>query len=161
MTILEQVFASAGPDVIIVTLELSCAAWADPILICGGFEDQTLTTEDARTLTFVAAGIAVALPPKNNRGGQALTFAIDNVTGEAQQLIDAALEAEEKVTLTFRHYLASDKTQPAEPPYVFTVTGGEFKGSTVQIAAGFFDAINTAWPRDLYTLDFAPGIKYL
>ena len=161
MSILEQVFASAGPDVIINTLELASDAWAAPILICSGFADQVLTTEDARTLTFTAAGIAVALPRKDNRGGQALNFAIDNVTGEAQRLIDDALEAEARVTLTFRHYLESDKTAPAEPPYVFTVTGGEFRGTTVQVTAAFFDAINTAWPRDLYTLEFAPGIKYL
>lgn len=159
MTILEQVYASGG-DVIISTIELSCAAWAAPILICNGFEDQNVIDENGRALTFIAAGIDVALPEKGNRGSQMLTFAIDNVTGEAQAKIDAALEAEERVTLIFRTYLASDLTAPAETPYRMTVLGGDISGSAVQIQAGFFDMIGVAWPRDLYTTNFAPGLRY-
>ncbi|MNQ15163.1 hypothetical protein D3C85_281290 [compost metagenome] len=161
MTVLEQVYASAGPDVIISTLELTCDAWSDPVLICNGFEDQTCITEDARTLTFLAAGIDVSLPKKTNSGGQTLSFAIDNVTGEAQQKIDQAIEAGARVNMTFRHYLASDKSAPAEAPYHYVVQGGQMEMSTVQINAGFFDAINTKWPRRLYTINFAPGLKYL
>lgn len=160
MTVLDQVYASGG-DVIIPTLELTCDAWAEPILICAGFEDQTCVTEDARTLTFIAAGIDVALPKKTNTGSQNLNFVIDNVTGEAQHKIDEALEAEERVTLIYREFLASDKSAPAQAPYRFLVRSGQMRGNSVQISAGFFDAINTAWPRDLYTLNFAPGIKYL
>ena len=160
MTVLEQVYASGG-DVILPTLELTCDAWGEPILICDGFEDQTCVTEDARTLTFIAAGIDVALPKKTNSGAQNLTFAIDNVTGEAQQKIDQALEAEDRVMLIYREFLASDKSSPAQAPYRFVVRSGQMRGNSVQIMAGFFDAINTAWPRDLYTLNFTPGIKYL
>lgn len=156
MTILEQVYASAGPDVIILTLELTCPAWAEPIRVCSGFEDHTLGGS-----LFSAAGIDVALPRKSNTGGQSLTFAIDNVTGVAQQRIDEALEAEEQVTLTYRTFLASDKSAPAEAPYVFTVKSGRMQGSTLQVNAAFFDAINTRFPRDLYTTEFAPGIRYL
>lgn len=160
MTILNQVYASGG-DIIIPTLELTCPAWADPVLICAGFEDQTCVTEDARTLTFIAAGIDVALPKKTNTGAQNLNFAIDNITGEAQRKIDEALEAEARVMLTYREFLASDKSAPAQAPYRFVVRGGQMRGTSVQITAGFFDAINTAWPRDLYTLNFAPGVRYL
>lgn len=161
MTVLEQLYASAGPDVIIYTLELTCDAWPDPILICNGFEDQTCVTEDARTLTFLAAGIAISLPRRDNRGGQDLSFSIDNVTGEAQRKIDDALEAEARVTMTLRIYTASDKTAPGETPYRFTVKDGQIEGSAVQIRAGFFDMLNTAWPRKLYDLEFAPGLRYL
>lgn len=160
MTVLDQIYASGG-DVIIPTLELTCSAWDAPLLLCRGYEDQVCTTEDSRTLTFVASGIDVALPARDNRGAQNLAFAIDNVTGEAQRLIDQALEAEERVTITFRIFLASDKSTPAEPPYIFTVLSGRMIGGTVNITAGFFNAIGTAWPRKLYTTEFAPGIKYL
>lgn len=160
MTVLEQVYASGG-DVIISTLELDSPVWASPILLCNGFEDQYCITEDGRAVMFQASGMAVALPNKGNSGNQTLTFAIDNVTGEAQQLIDQALEAEERVTMTYRAYLASDLTTPAEPPYRMSVLGGEIKGTAVQIQAGFYDLINSGWPRDLYTTEFAPGLKYL
>lgn len=161
MSLLETVYASGGNDVLIATIELACPIWPEPILICQGFEDQTVTTEDGRTLTFTAAGISVALPKRNNSGSQTLTFAIDNVTGRAQRLIDDALEAEARVMLTFRVYLESDTSAPAENPFVATVLNGKMRGATVQINAGFFDLINTAWPRDLYTSRFAPGLRYL
>jgi len=160
MTVLEQVYASGG-DVIIHTLELTCPAWDAPILLCKGFEDQVCITEDGRTLTFIASGIDVALPKKTNSGAQNLTFAIDNVTGEAQQQIDAALEAQERVTLMYRTYLASDLSAPAERPLRMSVLGGSIVGTQIQIQAGFFDLINVAWPRDLYTTKFAPALKYL
>jgi hypothetical protein len=160
VTILNQVYASGG-DCIISTLELTCPAWSAPVLICQGFEDQTCITEDARTLTFSASGIDIALPKKGNSAGQSLTFAIDNVTGEAQAKIDQALEAEQRISMTYRMFLASDKSAPAEPPYFMTVSGGTMQGSGVQIQAGFFDLINTKWPRELYTTKFAPGLRYL
>ena len=82
------------------------------------------------------------------------------MTGEAQQRIDAALDYGALVYLTFRHYLASDKTAPASRPLKFVVRDGSMRGGTIQINAAFFDLINTAWPRNFYTLDFAPGLKY-
>jgi hypothetical protein len=160
MTVLERVFASGGTEVVIPTLEITCAAWAAPILLCGGFENHTCTTEDARSLTFVASAIAVALPKRNTSGTQSLTFAIDNVTGEAQRLIDAAIEARERVFITFRHYLSSDKTAPAEAPIRLIVRDGEMVGGSLRVTASFFDLINTAWPRRFYTPEFAPGLKY-
>jgi hypothetical protein len=80
---------------------------------------------------------------------------------EAQKLIDQAIESGERVTLIFRHYLSSDLSAPAEPPYRFVVREGGMEGSTLNVSAAFFDMINTAWPRNFYTADFAPGIKYL
>jgi hypothetical protein len=160
MTVLERVFASGGTEVVIATLELTCAAWSAPILLCNGFENHTCTTEDARTVTFVASAIAVALPKRNTQGTQLLTFSIDNITGEAQQLIDQALDANEQVHLTFRHYLSSDKTAPAEPPLKFVVKEGSMQGAQLNVSAAFFDMINTAWPRNFYTAEFAPGLKF-
>jgi len=160
MSILETVYASGG-DIIINTLELTCDAWSESIFLCDGFENQTCTDEDGREVTFTASGIAIALPKKDNSGNQKLVFQIDNVTGEAQALIDQAIEANERVTLIYRSFLASDKSAPPEPPYRMTVLSGTAQGVSLRIEAGFFDLLNTAWPRDTYTATFAPGLKYL
>lgn len=160
MTVLEQVYASGG-DVVIETLELSCSAWDAPLYICNGFENHLCRLETGEWVTFLAAAIQVALPKKSSQGDQVLTFALDNLTGEAQRLIDQALEAEARVTIVYRPFLASDKTQPADNPYRMVVRSGTMQGTAVQVNAGFFDLINTAWPRDLYTAEFAPGLKYL
>jgi hypothetical protein len=161
MTVLEQVFASGGDDMVIPTLEITSSAWAAPILLCSGFEDHRCITEDGRALVFLAAGIEVALPRRDTAGTQVLTFAIDNVSGASQRLIDDALEAGARVNLTFRHYLASDLSAPAENPLRFVVREGSMEGSVLKVNAAFFDMINTAWPRRYYSLDFAPGLRYL
>jgi hypothetical protein len=161
MTVLERVFASSGTEVIIRTLEITNVNWPTSILLCDGFEDQSCVTEDNRNLLFVASGIEVSLPKKGTDGNQSLNFVIDNVNGEAQRLIDMALESGQRINLVFRHYLSSDLTAPAEPPYRFVVKGGGMEGSAMTVSATFFDIINTAWPRKFYTADFAPGVKYI
>lgn len=159
MTILEEVFASGGTDIIIRTLELSSPGWPDSIRICNGFTDQVLITEDGRTLTFTGANIDITLPKKNNKGNQALAFAVDNTTGQAQQYADAALAARGRVTATYRTYLASNKTAPAEKPYVLTVQSDTIQGNVAQLQCGYFDLIGVAWPRRLYTLLEFPALR--
>lgn len=160
MSVLETVYASGG-DIIINTIELSCPAWAESVFICNGFENHTCVDENSREINFTAAAISISLPKKNNSGAQNLVFAIDNITGESQSLIEDALEAEERVTLTYRAFLNSDKSVPAEAPYRMTVLSGDIQGTVIQIQSGFFDLLNTAWPRDKYTATFAPGLKYI
>ncbi|WP_312800358.1 DUF1833 family protein [Pseudomonas sp.] len=161
MTVLERFYASGGSEVAIATLELSCPAWDNPIYLCKDYEDLTATTENGDVVTYLACGMDVSLPKRDNSGDQSLNFAIDNVTGDAQQLIDKALDARQKITLVFRVYLSNDLTYPAEKPYRMTVLGGYMQGTTVQLSAGYYDLLNLAWPRRKYTLDFAPGLRYV
>ena len=71
MSLIERVYASGG-DVIIDTLELTCPAWTEPVLICAGFEGVVCTAEDGRSLQLIAAGIDVSIPKKSNSASQAL-----------------------------------------------------------------------------------------
>ena len=146
---------------IIDTIELACPAWDESIYIVKGYEDMTLGLDGVVFKTFMAAPIAIALPKKSNQGNQTLSFAIDNVTGQAQKLIDSALFFSQRITLTFRRYLNVDLTSPSEKPFYATVLGGSVTGTTVQIDAGFVDALNYAWPRDVYNTVEFPGLKYL
>ncbi|WP_237858109.1 DUF1833 family protein [Pseudomonas sp. PGPR81] len=165
MTILEQAYreavASGGNDSFVRTLEISCPAWDAPVLICNGFTNRICGTEDGRVLTFVAANIGIALPQKNNKGNQALAFGVDNTTGEVMQRADEALDANARVTATYRVYLASDLSAPCEKPYRMSVDSDSFEQNQATLQCGFFDLIGTAWPRDLYTTRFVPGLKYL
>lgn len=160
-TLIERVYASAGSEVIIDTIELACPAWDESLYIVKGYEDMTLGLDGVVFKTFMAAPIAIALPKKSNQGNQMLSFAIDNVTGQAQKLIDSALFFSQRITLTFRRYLNVDLTSPSEKPFYATVLGGSVTGTTVQIDAGFVDALNYAWPRDVYNTVEFPGLKYL
>lgn len=153
--------ASGGSDVEIPTLEFTSTAWTDGPLICGGFFDQVFTTEDDRTLTFEAAGIDVALPKRGNDGAQTLGIAVDNVRGDVQRLLDLAKAQGAKVFLVYRLFLESDPSQPCERPMRMQLLSSTANGPTVQIQAGYFNLINSAWPRRRYTAAFSPGIKYI
>lgn len=158
--VLEILRNSGGTDCEIPTLEIICSAWPS-VFICAGFEDHTCILEDLRSVTFLASGLDVSLPKNNNDGGQSLGVAIDNITGEAQKLVDAANDAGVGVQLVYRTYLESDKSAPAEMPIILDVMDVSIEGPTVSFTAGYFDLINSAWPRVRYTADFAPGLRYI
>lgn len=160
-TILDTLRSSGGTDCEVHTLEIVCTAWDAPILLCDQFFDFVGVTEDDRTLTFQASAFNASFPRRDSSGSQTLGIAVDNVTGEAQRRIDQANEAAAPIRLTLRTYLESDPSAPAEPPMTFNVLSAEIEGSTVQFTSGYFDLLDTAWPRFSYTDQFSPGIKYL
>lgn len=161
MSILEEVNASGGNDVIIRTLEIVSDAWDSPILLATGFLTQRCITEDGRTLDFQGVNMSIALPAKNNKGNQTLAFAVDNTTGEVSRLVDAAVSANARVNVTYRTYLSSNKNAPQEKPYKLVVLSGELKGIIANLQCGYFNPIGTAWPRRFLTADYAPGLRYI
>ena len=130
-------------------------------MICNGFKNRVCGTEDGRLLTFEAANIGIALPQKNNKGNQALAFSVDNTTGIAQQKADEALDAGARITATYRAYLASDLSAPCERPYRMSLVSDSFERNEAILQCGFLDLIGTAWPRDTYSANFVPALKYL
>ena len=160
MTILATVYASAPTDeVLIPTLEIQVPDH-DPIRICADFQDHLLGV-DGEYYLFEAANLSIALPKKDTTGQQNLSFGVANVNGKIQQYVDEALEAGQMVPLIYREYLVSDKSAPARRPYTLTMTGGSMEGGEARLEASYYDLLNAAWPRERYTAETAPGIKYL
>lgn len=161
--ILAEVNAGANErlDAIIRTLELTSPGWSEPVFICNGFDDVTAVDEAGRTITFIAANIDITLAAKNNKGNQTLAFAVDNTTGEVSKRIDQAIAANARVTAIYRTYLNTNFSAPAEKPYVLTVLGGTLQGQEAQLETGYFNLIGVAWPRALYTVNYAPALRYI
>ncbi|WP_286936128.1 DUF1833 family protein [Achromobacter sp. UBA4530] len=156
MSTLAEVYASApAGELIIPTLEIAIAGQA-PIRICSGFEDHVLSG-----MLFEAGSLSISLPAKNTTGMQTLNFGVAGVNSLVQKYFDQALETGEAVKITYREYLESDKSQPARRPYVMDLIGGSLQDGEAQLSAGFFDVLNLRWPRELYTAQNAPGIRYL
>ncbi|MCL8307610.1 MULTISPECIES: DUF1833 family protein [Pseudomonas] len=164
-SILEQIYreavASGGQEAFVRTLEITCPAWSEPVLICNGFKDRVCGTEDGRLLTFEAANIGIALAAKNNKGNQALAFGVDNTTGRVQQFADQAIDANARVTAIYRVYLASDLSAPCERPYRMSVNSDSFEQNQATLQCGFFNLISTAFPRVIANTERFPGLKYL
>lgn len=161
MTILNQLRASGGTDAIINVIELQCDAWPAPMFLCDGFNDLSVTTEHGVTHRARATGMDVALPKKDATGSQQLRFAIENVRGEASSAVRQAVADSQEIRLIYRCYVSSDLGVPADNPLHMIARQIVIRGTVVEITAGFFDLIDTQFPRDVYTSEFAPGLKYL
>ena len=165
--VLQTLYASAPvDDLIIHTLELKHAAFnvedhaLGTIRLVQGFDDITATLEDESIAIFKASGFGVSLPQKSVNGNQSLNFSIDNVTGEALNAIDNAVEAGGKIIVIYRAYAGSDLTVLGQPPIIMTATAIKADYSSISVSASFHDLVNKAWPFRRYTPSFAAGLKY-
>ncbi|VVO23983.1 DUF1833 family protein [Pseudomonas fluorescens] len=159
MSAIEQCYASGG-DMIIKTLEVRAEGESSSLLYCQGFDDVTCTTEDGRTLTFLALPMDEALPKNDSSGYQSLNVALDNTMGEVQKVVEGYRAAGKRIHMTHREYLYSDLSYPANK-YRMTVLSREYADNTATFACGFFDLLNTAFPRRKLTTLVAPGLKYI
>lgn len=161
MSLIETVYASAPSDQIILpTLEILVPG-EEPIRVVAAYEDLTATLENSETVTFKAGPFEYKEPSKDTSGNQTLTFAIANVTGEAQKAIDAALASDAQVPVNYRVFLSGGLSAPAKQPYKMILRGGTFEGMMVMVEAGYFDLLNTQWPRKRYLSEDFPGLRYI
>lgn len=159
-TILNELRASGGTQAIMHCIELQCDAWGS-VHLCNGFHDLSITLETGEDVIARASGMDVSLPKKDATGAQLLRFALDNVLGEATRLVRSALDAGQEVRLIYRSYISDRLYEPADNPLHMIVKTIVARGPQVDVTAGFFDLIDTQFPRDVYTSEFAPGLKYL
>lgn len=154
MSILKRLYASGGPEIIYDTLTITDGIGTYRLL--KGMEDMVLGGE-----LYTGAGIDIALPKRNASGMQDLVFAIDNTSGLVGFLIRVAISQGREITVTLQQFTSDDPTTPAQNPINFKVKNGTITNGVAQITAGYFDMLNTAWPRRLYELNTYRGITYL
>ena len=159
MTVLNQLYASGGNQIVHETLEITDGVVTH--YLTNGWDDITARLETGETVTFIACGMALALPAKNADGTQDLKFALSNITGEISAYIQTVLREKRKCNLVYRPYLESDLEAPAEPPYRFEVKGGQWTATQVDITAGYFNLLETGWPRKTYNLIDFPMLRYI
>lgn len=158
MNLIEQCYAS-GLGELVDTIEGREEGGSVSHLYCSGFEDRVCTTEDGRTLTFIAMAMDLALPKNDNSGFQSFVLGMDNVTGEVQEVVEAAKAAGRRFIITFRRYLAEDLSFPSER-YRMTLLSRDYEDDIAKLTAGFYDLLNTNGLRTILTTTLAPGLKY-
>ena len=103
-----------------------------------------------------AIGVAITKLKKNWAPGRSGKN-VDEITSK----LDEAATALNKITLLETNTVSQDKATPARTPITMVIVGGECSALSVQVEAQYFDMLNFAWPRERYTVDKAPGTKYL
>ncbi|MFK3846603.1 DUF1833 family protein [Stenotrophomonas sp. NPDC078853] len=158
MSVLSTLYASGGAAVIHDTLQIDIG----PVrhLLTRGWEDIAVVTEAGAALTFTACGMDVAVPARNADGTQDLNFALTNIDGVVSAAIREALKNKQEIRVTYRKYISTDLAAPAERPYTLKVKSGQWSATEVQITAGYMNILDTAWPRERYTLSKQPGLRY-
>ncbi len=159
MTVLSRLYASSGKEVIIDALQISVGG--ENHFLTKGWEDITATLENGDVVTFTACGIDIALPARNSDGTQDLKFAISNIDGVVSSVIRNALDNLQDASLTYRCYVSTDLSAPAATPYTLSIKSGYWSALEVQITAGYMNVLDTAWPRNRYTLAKYPGLRYI
>ncbi|EBY2984671.1 DUF1833 domain-containing protein [Escherichia coli] len=159
MTILNRLYASSGQEVIIETLQINMGE--QQYFLCTGYDDITAITESGDRVTFVACAMDIALPKRNADGTQDLQFAISNIDGVVSTAVRNALDDISSASIIYRHYLSSDLSAPASPPYTLSIKSGHWTAMQVQITAGYLNVLDLAWPRYRYTLNNFPALRYM
>lgn len=167
---LAQAYASATKGVVIYnTLEFQHPAFTDgAIRIVRGFEDITVTLETGETVEFEASGAEWNPPSQDNSGANSIEFGVDNVDGVIQRSLEAVDKwrtenpyAEDTLWIITRDYLSSDLTAPQLPPVKMEVTEARMQLGTANITAEPFPILSYAWPRQYYTTESVPGLRFI
>lgn len=154
---LQRVYASAPVDALLIQSLRIYGVGFESLNLVHGYSETVL-----QGVAHEPCQITFSLPEKSTTGNQKLKFAIGLVDSRAQRIAESAIESNSIVYLTYTEYLASNMNAPARPPITMVVVGGDFpNNATVQIEAQYFDMLNLAWPRERYTVDKAPGVKYI
>ena len=151
----------AGDDVTtlrICTLDIELPG-GEHIRLAHSYEDHMLGVDGVQQL-FEACGLEISLPERSTSGNQSLRFGLGVVDGRAHRLISNALDSGQPSYVVYREYVSTDTSAPAAAPKRMLIQGGDLNSNVLQVEGSYFDLLNLAWPRDRYTADQAPGVKY-
>lgn len=162
MTILENLYASGGSDVKVACLSFECDAWDESAHLCHGYEDLIITLEDSTQVIATGSDFAAKLPDRGANGRQDMSFTIDPRGSSAIEKLDQAKESGDKVYVTFRTYMLSDLSGPAEPADSMVAVSYTYNKieSSLSFIASFHDLVNKSWPFRRYRATDYKGLKY-
>lgn len=159
MSILKRLYASAGPEIIHEVLQISDSLTT--YYLTRGWDPLMVMLENGVIVTCTPCGMDLAIPARNDDGTQDLNFALSNIDGIASAFIRSALAAGRNMSLVYRVYTSDDLGAPAHAPNRFKIKSGTVTATQASITAGYFDLLDTAWPRNTYNLNKFPGLRYL
>jgi len=110
-------------------------------------------------VTFVRFAFDFTKPEVSAAGVPQLTIELDNVDRSIVANIEAALASTEMVQATYREYVSTDLTCPAnDPPIHMTIMSITADVFRVKAVAGFPDLMNRRFPSTEYNSEVFPGL---
>ena len=149
---LEEIYASGG-QLPIVTLDIENDEIGNMHFILA-HENKTLND-----IEYTASAFTVQLPERSDSGFTDLAFSICGVSGQCYSYVRSALMSHTTTYLTLKQW----HSETGELMYQqrLTVTGGQITRESANFTASFCDMLNTEFPKLRYTVNNAPGLKYV
>ena len=165
-TAIKEAYALATDDGVIQhTLEFRHPAFTQPIRVVLDHANLIATLEadapvDGGTpVEFVAYAFDMVLPPVDETAKPEIVIAIDNVSREITDQLDAAAEGTAPIELTYRPYLSTDSTQPQmDPPLHLIVMDIDADNGRINARGTYGDFANKRFPVEDYTSKRFPGL---
>lgn len=163
---IREAYATAPTEeVILHTLEIRHVNFTQPIRVVLDHQDLLAKMEAGAPLnpgewvTFRAFSFEFVPPPSYPQANPEVSIAVDNVSREISDALEAAIDSMEPVAITYRPYLASNPSQPEmNPPMHMTVLSGQIDVYRAMLRAGFTDFANMKFPSQMYTAARFPGL---
>lgn len=168
-----EAYASAPlDDLIIDTIELYHPSFRDDngnptaIRVCRTFEDWELKLEAEAILNggqyvkFLACEFDFAQPEFAEDSVPQIPVTIGNVSREITRYLEQAQYSTSPIILTWRPYLASDRSMPQiDPPIVMELTDVDVDVFSATGTATLEDVHNSQFPSEVYTYNRFPGLR--
>lgn len=164
---LEEAYSSApAEEVILHTLEIRHPDFTQPIRVVRDHHDFTAYLEaDApenpgEEVTFIAMAFDFKLPEVTKSTSPEIEIGLDNVSGEIIEYLDIAAQSIDLIEVTYRPYLASDRSGPSmNPPLTLTIRSVTADVFRVKAIAGFADLANRKFPNQVYDTERFAGLS--
>lgn len=149
---LNEIYASGGQlPAVTLTIENEEIGELNFIL---AYEDKKIDD-----VLYHASAFTVQLPERSDSGFTDLAFSICGVSGQCYAYVRRALMSNTTTYLTLKQW----HSETGELMYQqrLTVTGGQITRESANFTASFCDMLNTEFPKLRYTVNNAPGLKYV
>lgn len=150
-----QIAYASAPDTLITYTTIEVDGY--DLRFVQSYDDKTLGGQ-----VYEGVAMSVGLPDKSTGGNQNLKISFGGIDSRAQPIIQNAIDSGDPIKIICKEWLSSDTSIPAKAPRKMEVFGGVFddlKG-VLQLECSYFDMLNVKWPRQIYTAENAPGMKW-
>ena len=111
------------------------------------------------TVRFVAMAFDLELPPVDVTPVPEIVVTLDNVSREIVRHLDAAVQSQAMIEVTYRPYLSNDLAGPQmDPPITLVLTEVEADVHRITARARMMDIGNKTFPGRTYTATEFPGL---
>lgn len=157
-----RVYASAPTNIIVVTAMRITGEAFDEINIVQYYQDLLLDV-DGQPVLFEQGQITYEKPENASGAVQSMKFGFAGVSRQALKYAIKSIELKKPVYVELLEYALPDGESPVllYSSRKIEVVAGRITSTTAEFQAMTQDLLNRRYPRQRYTPQNAPGIKYI